>query len=154
MGRQGALGAEAGEDSESVDALAHAAADRQVDLAQAQHLRRVDQPQVARGAGGPDRVGGPGDAQVQRDFAGGVVGDRPRVVIMRPEFDVVVEFGNRMDLVLRLHVAVLGAADVDAHPVGRPGAEIETGVLEGLPGAVDADAARPGVPTRISFFVW
>ena len=90
---------------------------RHVALAQPQHLRALDQPGVAGGTGGADRVVRPGDAQVQRDLAGRVVGHGPRVVVVRPELGVVVEALELVDLVLGLDVAVLGDADVDADPL-------------------------------------
>ncbi len=79
------LALEAGEDAERVDALRHAAGQRHVALAQPQHLRALDQPGVARGTGGADRVVRAGDAQVQRDLAGRIVGHGARVVVVRPE---------------------------------------------------------------------
>ncbi len=111
---QGPLALEAGEDAERVNALRDAAGQRHVALAQPQHLRALDQPGVARRAGRADRVVRPGDAQVQRDLAGRVVGHRARIVVVRPELGVVVEALELVDLVLGLDVAVLGHADVDA----------------------------------------
>ncbi len=134
---------EAGEDPEGVDALAHAPADRQVHLAQPQHLRRVDEAQVACRAGRPDRVGGTGDAQVQGNLAGGVVGHRARIVVVRPELGVVAELRDGVDLVLGLHVSVLGAPDVDSHPVLGARRKVQAAVGERLPRAIDADAPRP-----------
>ena len=57
VGGEGALRLEAGKDAEGVDALAHSPADGEVNLPQAKHLGGVDEPQVARGACRPDRVG-------------------------------------------------------------------------------------------------
>ena len=71
-------------------------------------------PGVAGGAGRADRVVRAGDAQVQRDLAGRIVGHGARVVVVRPELGVVVEPLELVDLVFGLDVAVLGDADVDA----------------------------------------
>ena len=72
MGCQGILRFESGEDPKCMDAFAHAAAQRKIDFAQAQHLRRVDKAHVAGRAGGADRVGGPGDAKIERGLSGRV----------------------------------------------------------------------------------
>ncbi len=82
---QRALAVEAGENAERVDALRHAAGQRHVALAQPQHLHALDEPGIARGAGGADRVVRAGDPQVQRDLAGRIVGHRARIVVVRPE---------------------------------------------------------------------
>ena len=71
-------------------------------------------PGVARGTGRADRVVRAGDAHVQRDLAGRVVGHGPRVVVVRPELRVVVVALELVDFVFGLDVAVLGHADVDA----------------------------------------
>ena len=92
----------------------HAAGDREVALAEQQHLRALDQPRVARRARGADRVVRPGDPHVERDLARRVVRHRARVVVVRPDLRVVVELRDLVDLVLGLDVAVLGDADVDA----------------------------------------
>jgi hypothetical protein len=141
--RQRVLGLETGKDAERVDALADAAADREVHLAEPQHLRGVDQPHVAGRAGRADRVGGPGGAEVERGLAGRVVGHRAGVVVMRPELRVVVEFRDVVDLVLGLDVAVLRAADVDADAVLRQRLEIHPAVGQRLARAVDRDAPGP-----------
>ena len=108
------LALEAGEDAEGVNALRHAAGQGHVALAQPQHLHALDHARVARGAGGADRVVRPGDAQVQRNLAGRVVGHGARIVVVRPELGVVVEALELVDFVFGLDVAVLGHADVDA----------------------------------------
>jgi hypothetical protein len=71
-----------------VDALRHAAGQGQIALAQPQHLRALNQPGIARRAGGADRVVRAGDAHVERDLAGRIVGHGPRVVVVRPDLDV------------------------------------------------------------------
>ena len=85
------LALEAGEDAERANAFRDAAGERDVALAEPQHLRALDQPGVARGTGGADRVVRAGDAHVERDLAGRVVGHGPRVVVVRPDLRVVVE---------------------------------------------------------------
>ena len=103
---------------------------RQVALVQPQHLGALDQPRIARRTGRADRVVRAGDPHVQRHLAGRIVGHRARVVVVRPETGVVVVALQLVDLVLRLDVAVLGHAQVDAHarlvddspsPAPRPG---------------------------------
>jgi len=100
----------------------------------------VNEAHITGGAGGTDRVGGTGDAEIEGDFTGRVVGNRARVVIVRPILRIVVKLRDGVDFVLRLDVAVLGGADVDADAVLR---EI---------GEVEIEPAR--VPTRSSFLVW
>ena len=138
------LAVEAGEDAERVNALRHAAGQGDVALAQPQHLHALDHAGVARGAGGADRVVRAGDAQVQRDLAGRIVGHGARIVVVRPELRVVVESLELVDFVFGLDVAVLGHADVDADSFAIDVRPIEAGVGDGLMGAVDADAAGPG----------
>ena len=111
------LAGEAGKDAERVNALRHAAGQRHVALAQPQHLGALDQPRVAGRTGRADRVVRAGDAHVERDLAGRVVGHRPRVVVVRPDLRVVVVALDLVDFVLGLDVAVLGDADVDADPL-------------------------------------
>ena len=69
---------------------------------------------IARRTGRADRVVRPGDAQVQRNFAGRIVGHGARIVMVRPELRVVVEPLELEDFVFGFDVAVLGDADVDA----------------------------------------
>ena len=146
---QRALAAKAGKDPERVDALRHAAGQRHVALAQPQHLHALDQPGVARGTGGPDRVVRAGDPQVQRDLAGRVVGHGARVVVVRPELRVVVVPFEFEDLVLGLDVAVLGHAQIDADPRRVDVRPIESRVVDRLVGAVHADAAGAGAATQV-----
>src|SRR5690606_9761022 len=153
VGGEGVLGFEAREDAEGVNAFADAAADRQVHLAEAKHLRGVDQAEVAGGAGRADGVGRAGGAEVQGGLAGGVVGDGARVVVVRPILGVVVELGDGVDLVLGLHVAVLGAADVDADAVLAHRVQIDAAVGDGLAGAVDRDGAGARADAEFLLFL-
>ena len=105
-------------------------------------------PGVAGGTGGADRVVRAGDAQVERDLAGRIVGHGARVVVVRPELGVVVEALELVDFVFGLDVAVLGDADVDADRRLVDVGPIEPGVGDGLVGAVDADAAGPGAAAQ------
>ncbi len=114
MRGQRPLALKAGEDAERVNAFRDAAGQRHIALAQQQHLRALDQAGVAGGTGGADRVVRAGDAQVQRDLAGRVVGHGARIVVVRPELGVVIEALELVDFVLGLDVAVLGDADIDA----------------------------------------
>ena len=57
-----------------------------------------------------------GYAHVDGDFAGGAVGHGPRVMVVRPDFHVVVVLLDVVYLVLCLYVAVLGDPEIDADP--------------------------------------
>ena len=78
-----------------------------------------------------------GDSQIERHLPGRVVGDRPRVVVMRPDAGVVAEFRDLVDFVLGFDVAVLGDADVDADTALMDLRPVEPGVTNGLIGAID-----------------
>ena len=147
------LAVEAGEDAEGVNALRHAAAQGDVAIAQPQHLHALDDAGIARGAGGAERVVRAGDAQVQRNLAGRVVGHGARVVVVRPELRVVVVALQQVDLVLGLDVAVFGHADVDADGRAVDVFPIEAGVGDGLVGAEDADAAGAGAAADFLAFL-
>jgi hypothetical protein len=54
-----------------------------------------------------------------------------------------------VDLVLGLDVAVLGRADVDAHPRGVEARELEPGMRERLVCTVDGDAPGPRPPANL-----
>ena len=113
----------------------------------------MDQAHVAGGAGGADGIGGAGDAQVERGLARGIVGDRAGVVVVGPELGVVVKFGDVVDLVLRLDVAVLRDAEVDAHPVLGHGLPCNATVGQRLAAAVDRDAAGAGADPDLLFLL-
>ncbi len=153
VGGEGVLRFETGEDAEGVDAFADAAADRKIDFAEAEHLRGVDEAEVAGGAGGADGVGGAGDAEVEGSFAGGVVGDGAGVVIVRPVFRVVVKFRYAVDLVFRFDISVLGAADVDADAVFGEGVEVYAAVGEGFARAINRDGACAGADADLFFLL-
>ena len=59
---QGALGLEAGEDAERVNAFRDTAGHGYVALAEQEHLGSLDDPSVAGGTGGADRIVRAGDA--------------------------------------------------------------------------------------------
>src|SRR5690606_17839722 len=111
VGCERALRFEAGEDAEGVNAFTDPAADGEVDFTEPQHLRGVNQAEITGGAGGADGVGGTGDAEIERNLSGRVVGHSARVVVVRPILRVVIELRNGVDFVLGLDVAVFGGAD-------------------------------------------
>ena len=139
---QRALAAETGEDPERVDALRHAAGQRHIALVQPQHLHALDQPGVAGGTGGSDRVVRADDPQIQGHFAGRVVGHRARVVVVRPETGVVVVPLELEDLVLGLDVAVFGHSQEHAHARRIHVGPVESGIVNRLARAVHAHTAR------------
>ena len=144
---------EAGEDAEGVDALRHAAAQGHVAIAQPQHLDALNNAGVSRGTGGPERVVRPGDAEVQRNFAGRVIGHGSRVVVVRPVLRVVVVTLEQKDFVLGLDVAVLGHAHVDADRRAIDVFPIEARIGHRLVGAEDADAAGAGAAADLLAFL-
>src|SRR5690606_16171536 len=113
MGAEGALALKAGEDAERLGALADATGEGDIDFAEAEHLQGLNETRISGGTGGADGVMRTGDAHIDGDLAGRVVRDGARIVMMRPIAGIVVELRDVVDLVLRLHVAVLGGADVD-----------------------------------------
>ena len=148
------LAVEAGEDAERVNALRHAAAQGHVAIAQPQHLHALDDARVARRTGGAERVVRAGDAQVQRNLAGRIVGHGARVVVVRPVLRVVVVALEQEDFVLGLDVAVLGHADVDADASsGRRSSQSSPASATASLRAVDADAAGPGAAADLLAFL-
>ena len=145
----GAPSAAAREDPEGADRLRHAAREREVDLAEAQELRAVDQPEVAGRARAAEAIGRALQAEVERDLAGRVVRDRARVVMVRPVRQVELVLRDLVDLVLGLDVAVLGDAREDADPLTVVARELEPGVLHGLVRAVHRDRARARAAPQI-----
>ena len=143
MGRERVLRLEPGKDAKGVDTFAYASANRQVHLAQAQHLGRVNQPEISGGTGCANGVRRSGDAEIERGLARGVVRDGPRIVVVRPELGIVVELRNRVDFVLRLDVAVLGAPHVNAGAILGQGLKVYPAVRQRLAGAINADASSP-----------
>lgn len=104
-------------------------------------MHGLDEAGVPSGAGGSDCVVWAGDAHVDGDFTGGVVGYGAWVVVVGPEFGVVVEFGDVVDLVLGFDVAVLGGTYVDAYAAFIKVFEIDVAVGDGFMCAVDGNAA-------------
>ena len=137
------LAREAGENAECVNALRDAAGQGHVALAQPQHLGALNHARVAGGTGRADRVVRPGDAHVERDFAGRVVGHGARIVVVRPELRVVVVALDLVDFVFGLDVAVLGHADVDADPLAIDVRPIEPRIGHRFLRTINADAAGP-----------
>src|SRR5690606_34963559 len=111
--------------------------------------RPLDDARVPSGTCSADRVVRAGDTEVQRDFPGRIVGDRARVVVMRPTTRVVIEPLDDVDLVFGLNIAVFGHADVDTHARFVRVFPLDAGVGDRLVGGVDADAASPGTPPDI-----
>ena len=149
--REGVLGFEASENPKRVDALAHATANREVHLAQTQHLRGVDQPHVSCRTRSPDRVGGARHAEIERRLTGGVVRDSPGVVIMRPKLRIVVKLRDVVDFVLGLDVAVLRAANVNTHTVLRHRLPNEPTVRQRLTRAVNRNTPGPRADPHLFF---
>ena len=91
----------------------------------------------------------PGDAQVQRDFAGRIIGDGPRIVVVRPIARVVVVALELVNLVFGLDVAVLGHAEVNADAALVDRRPIEPRVFHGFVGRINADAAGPRAAAEV-----
>ena len=106
-------------------------------------------PRISRRAGRSDRQVGSGDLEVERDLAGRVVGHRARVVVVRPDAGVVVEFGDLEDLVLGFDVAVFGGADVHADPGPVDLLPIDAGIADRFVGTVDRDRSGPRPATAL-----
>jgi len=141
VGGESALAGETGKNAEGADAFGDAAGDGNVAFAEHQHLSALDHAGVACGTGGTDGVVGAGDAHVERDLAGGVIGDGTGIVVVGPDFDVVVEGFDLVDFVFGLDVAMLGDADVDAHPSEVDVGPVEARVGDGFVGAINGDAS-------------
>ena len=147
------LAMETGENAERVNAFRNAAAQRNVAIAQPEHLDALDDARVAGGTGGAQRVVRPGDAHVQRNLAGRIVGHGSRIVMVRPVLRVVVVTLEQIDLVLGLDVAVFGHADVDADGRAVDVFPVEARIGHGLVGAIDADAAGAGAAANLLAFL-
>src|SRR5207247_4039751 len=104
---------------------------------------------IPRGAGGSDRIVRAGDPHVQRDLARRRVRDRAGVVMVGPELVVVLEQADVIDLVLSLHVAVLGDAQIVPDAVLVEGRDVELRVCHRFLAAIDRDGAGPGASTDL-----
>jgi hypothetical protein len=141
VGAECALALEAGKNAKGLDALAHSAGQRDVDFAEAEHLQGLDQACVARRTGCADTVVWSGDAHVDGDFTGRVVGHGARIVVVGPVARVIVELRDVIHLVLGLDVAMLSGADVHADAALVKIFEIQAAVLDRFVGRVDGNAA-------------
>lgn len=148
---QGILRIEAGKDPKGVNRFARPAGDRHVAFFQTQHLRPLDDPRVAGRTGRTDRIVRPGDSQIQCDLAGGIVGHRARIVVMRPNVGVVIETFDHKDFVFRFHVPVLGHTDIDSDSAAIDIFPINTARGDRLVGRIDTDTAGPGAAADIFF---
>src|SRR5690349_8205126 len=93
----------------------------------------------------------PGDAHVEGDFTGGVVGDGARIVMVRPISRVVVVALQGKNFVFGFDIAVLGNAEVNADAAFIDCLPVESGILYGFVGRINADAAGPGAAAKIFF---
>ncbi len=118
-------------------------------LVQPQLLGTLNQTGITSGTGGADRVVRTGDPHVQGDFTSRIVGDRSRIVVMRPEFGVVIKIADLVDFVFGFDVAVLGHADVDTDAIVVDVGPVHTGTGNGFIGTVHADTAGPGAAAGV-----
>ena len=56
------------------------------------------------------------DLHIKRHFTRRVICHRPWIVVVRPEFGVVVVFADIVNFVFRLYVAVFGDTQIHTHP--------------------------------------
>ncbi len=143
-----ALAFEAGENTEGLYTLADATGQCQIDLAEAQHLQRLDQARVACRACRSYGIVWASYAHVDRNLSGWVVGHGAGIVVVRPVAGVVVELRDVIDLVLRFHIAVFGGAYVDADSALVVIFKIDATVSDGLACRVDGDAAGAGADAQ------
>ena len=146
---QGSLALEACKNAERLDTFTDTTCECEVDFAKAQHLDRLDQSGVARGAGGSDCIVRARDPHINGDFTCGIVGKpcagcgdasssgcRSRTwKCCRPRF--------------RLDVAVFRRADVDANAALIEILEVNPAAINGFVGAVDRDTARSCSDTEL-----
>src|SRR5262245_21032605 len=94
-----------------------------------------------------------GDAHIERDIAGRVVGHGARVVMVRPNARVVVVPFDLVDFVFSLYVAMLGNTDVDPDPFAIEVGPIDARVGNRFLSTVDADAAGPRAAADFLFLL-
>lgn len=104
----------------------------------------LDDTGVTGGAGGADGVVWACDVEVEGDFASWVICDGSGVMVVGPEFGIVVKLGDVEDFVFGFDVTVFGDAEVDADAIFLGGGPVEVGVFDGFVGAVDGDGACSG----------
>ena len=143
MFRQCSLALETRENPERSNTLRHSSGNRHIDFAQPKHLQSMDESHIPRRAGRSDRIRRTGNLQIERRFARWIISDRSRIMVVRPILRVVVEFGNIVDFVLRLDIAVFGYPYVNSYAILGHVFEIKTAVLNGLLSAINRDTARP-----------
>ena len=81
-----------------------------------------------------------GDPEIHGDLAGRIIEDGPGVMVVGPVIDIVIVLADVVDLVFRLHGAVLGQTDIDPGGGAVIVRKIDPRIGQGLIGAVDADA--------------
>ena len=129
------------------------AAEGNIALAEQQLLGTLNQSRVAGRTGGTDRVVRSGDAHVQGDLAGRVVGHGARIVMVRPNTGVVVVLFDLVDFIFGLDVAMLGNTDIHPHALAVEVLPVEPRVGNRLVRAVNADAAGAGATTNFAAFL-
>ncbi len=111
MGCQSVFSGKTRKDPKRVNRLGNTAGQGDIDFAQPQHLNSLNDSCVAgrtRRAHGVMRACQP---KVQRHLPGRVIGNRTRVVVMRPILSVIAVLADNVNLVLRFNRTMLGNAD-------------------------------------------
>src|SRR5690625_1602077 len=124
-----------------MDTFTHAAADCEIDLIEPQHLDRLDQTGISGRAGRADRIMRTSDLQIDRDFASRIVGNRSRIVVMRPVTSIIIKLGNIVDLVLGFDVSMFGQSDVNPDTILFLVFPIDPGIAKSFVRTVNSDAS-------------
>ncbi len=150
---QGPLALETGEDTKGMNALGYPTRQRQVCLAQTQHLHSLDNPHITCRACRADGVMRTGDLHVEGDFTCRIVRYRPGVVVMRPVLGIVIVLADVMNFVLRLDISVLGDTEINADTRAVDRFQINPRIAYSLPATVDRHRSGPGTPAQFLFFL-
>jgi hypothetical protein len=110
----GSLGFNRCEYTERVNALGYSTGDGKIAFAKPQHLDPLDDPRVSRRTCSSDRVVRASNPHVQSDLARRIIRDRARIVVMGPDARIVIELGDRVDLILGLDISMFGNPDINA----------------------------------------
>lgn len=144
------LTVKARKNSEGVDAFARSPGKGDVAFIEAEHLGSLDEPRVPRRTRRTDRVVRSSDSHVQRDLASRVIGDSPRIMVMRPVVGVVVVPLDFVDLIFRFDIPVLGHSDINADSRSIEFVHFQPGMGNRFTGRIDADTSGPCSTSDVS----
>ncbi len=136
---QCALAVECSKNAECARTFGDAARKCDIDFIQQQLLRAGDNAEITGCACRTNRKMRTAYPEFNRHFAGRVIRDCPRIVIMRPVIYVVVVFADFVNFVFCFDIAMFGNADEDAQARRVFRGQIQSRIRNCFADAVDGD---------------